>query len=182
MTDDEQPEATVERDDGKVVRFPLHPSRKTENELRAELDDASLIRRQRRDYTGPRPCDHKHAKLDEPNRRVYCADCEVELDPIAVLDMIAAEADRYISSIQLYHRRMRELQGTVADLERAERNAKSRIRNARKRRDDREALAAAAAVWRMPTGTPFEDLSADQQEGMIRRVQPICEAYLAALT
>lgn len=78
-------------------------------------------------------CWHRFTQLDVQERRIYCRDCKVELDPITVL---ASIADRHESITRLLTWRRRDLDQTIKDLaeaERLERNAKARLRTVRRR-------------------------------------------------
>ena len=80
-------------------------------------------------------CKHKHSIIDQRARTVVCDDCEAVLDPIAVLWDLANHYARYHHSLNQTIRQVKEAEKRLEELQRLERNTKSRIARA-KRKDD----------------------------------------------
>jgi hypothetical protein len=110
MTDDEEPPDNV---------VPLNPDRD-----RPPLDV--------RNPAGGRPCRHSRVYVDEHRRAVECQDCEAPLDPLWVLTQYAYRERRFHFALQTLRQKKRELQKEIEELKREERNAKQRLRRARK--------------------------------------------------
>lgn len=159
-----------------VLDFPVPAWRRSQNEVDAEFDEQPL-RLTRRDYEA---CRHRQSVVDQAARTVTCATCKVSLDALDVLADIAAEPQRLIDGIKWARKEVAELDQRKADLERWERNAKSRIRTARRGRDDLAAMEAAARAHLEP-GTAWGSPSPERLDVLIARLRPACEAYLAAL-
>lgn len=83
----------------------------------------------------PAMCSHrKHAaQVSQQERRIYCGGCGVELDPYDVLDRMARDNEGLVGTRRRLRREIGHLSERVERLEKDERNAKSRARNARKR-------------------------------------------------
>lgn len=78
---------------------------------------------------GHRGCLHSQSVVVGSERRVYCRDCDVELDPIAVLMRLAHDGNRW----ERMHEDMAHLRKSLVDLGRREKNAKARVRKWEKR-------------------------------------------------
>jgi hypothetical protein len=98
------------------------------NQVEGELDELPV-------RTAPfvsRACSHRGAYINLADRRVYCRACEQELDPYKVLDEIARNREHMVTTAQRLRFETDSLLKRVNELERLERNAKSRIRTAKK--------------------------------------------------
>lgn len=134
----------------------------------------------------PRPaydaCRHKRTWIDTGARKLTCRDCDVEVDPIDVLSMLAGDREFYVNQARYLRRDVKRVTAELRELERQERNAKSRIRNARKRRGDRHALVAAAQAGVATGGyRQWDELSDGQRGVVLDKVRTIVEAYAGAL-
>lgn len=100
------------------------------NQVAAELDELPVLPAQ---WT-PRSekCEHQRTYVDLRARRVFCRGCEVEMDPYAVLDRIARHRENMVQVAQRYRFETDSLLKRVNELERLERNAKNRVRTAKK--------------------------------------------------
>lgn len=80
----------------------------------------------------PRPrrssCRHSHLEVDASIRKVFCVDCEEEVDPIDALNTLAYECDRYVHSRDRLEREAKQASVTLEDLKRQVRNAKAQLR------------------------------------------------------
>jgi hypothetical protein len=79
-------------------------------------------------HTSRQRCHHRGARLDADARRVYCRECNVEIDAYEVLERIAREPERTIEERKTAQRRLRQVRSELKNLEREERNAKARKR------------------------------------------------------
>lgn len=98
------------------------------NQVAGELDELPL----RVVPHPPSACRHRGSYIDKASRRVYCRGCEQELDPYDVLDRIARDREHMVKTAQQYRFETDSLLKRVNELERLERNAKSRVRTAKK--------------------------------------------------
>lgn len=107
----------------------------------------------------PGICDHaRHAaSVSDRERRVYCSGCNVELDPIDVLTRFAQDSQNIVSRRRRLHREIDGLTHRLGELQRDERNTKSRLRTAKKR------LLAATVDLSARTGFGTDEL--DRQFG-----------------
>lgn len=105
--------------------FTLRPEQDMEDE------DRMLKVRPVDRFKEPQTCYgfHKRVELDGEAERVYCRDCGAEVPPFKALQMLAADGERYIRERQEASRRTKVAEESMADLEKRERNAKSRVRN-----------------------------------------------------
>lgn len=97
------------------------------NRVEAELDELAV-------RTAPhtsRACRHRGSYINKADRRVYCRSCEQELDPYDVLDRIARDREHMVTTAQHLRFETDSLLKRVNELERLERNAKSRVKRAR---------------------------------------------------
>lgn len=81
----------------------------------------------------PKCVTHKRVELDERSRRVYCKDCGEEVPAFDVLMEWARDFEWARHRRLDANRRATTARSNLADLERMERNAKSRLRNLRKK-------------------------------------------------
>jgi hypothetical protein len=72
-------------------------------------------------------CPHRRTELDVQDRRVYCAGCGVELDPIEVLEMVSRAGNRFDRMRRDTKEGLERLNTILDD----ERKAKARLRSAR---------------------------------------------------
>ena len=87
--------------------------------------DVPPVSYKKRDYFRPNPCNHRrHIEVSREERRVYCRDCKVELDPIQVIIDIA---DGYFK-LDYKLRQIEEM-----ERKRLERNRKARERRAKQK-------------------------------------------------
>lgn len=91
----------------------------------------------------PKPfCNHAHVRLDDAGHRVFCDDCGDEVDPWAFLAKMASEWSRHRDAIRDIRRRRNHAQDELDEIRRLERNAKSRLRAARKSLIDESEIRA----------------------------------------
>lgn len=168
-----------------VVPFPKGQFERDQNQRIAALDDLPV-----RTAHVVGACFHNQhgAWINEGARTVTCRGCDVALDPIEVIAWLARDRENLVLRGRSLRREVDDLTIRVDDLKRAEKNAKSRIRKARLRRDDRDALIAAASVRNefgvgIPIGgyRPWENLSDPQRSVVLEKVELIIEAYAGAL-
>lgn len=79
----------------------------------------------------PRACLHRRIELDDVARRVYCADCQAEVDAFDSLAMLSNEFDRWVHARDRVKREATQKQDELADLKRQVRNAKAALRRLR---------------------------------------------------
>lgn len=150
------------------------------NTREAKLDEECVVRTSRE----PRPCSHARSFVDRAARTVTCRACGVALDPIDVLDAIARDRESIVSRGMMLRRQVDDLAKQVATLERVERNAKSRIRTARKRSAISPAEVEAAARHMadanyLAVGRSWETISEEQRARLREQVRPALEAFVA---
>ena len=174
---------TIDHDDN-VVPFPRSPHERAHNDREAALEQEPV-----RPQRTPSPCRHDASFVDMRARTVNCRRCGVALDPIDVLHSLAVHRERLIMRGRALRHEVEYLTEQLDRLKRLEVNAKARIRTARKRRDDRHALIAAAEQFRSEAGVQmsiggyrgFDDLSEPQREVVLGYVRQIVEAYRGAI-
>jgi hypothetical protein len=88
--------------------------------------DAPVRTRPRR--PGKRLCLHYRVELDHDVRRVYCRDCEQEVDAFDALTLLARDFERWTVSRDRAHRETRQAQAILDEVKRELRNAKARRR------------------------------------------------------
>lgn len=81
------------------------------------------IERRRGEY-----CGHRETLVCEEERTVECKRCGAKLDPIAVLLMLANNADRYAFATRHARNESNRLHAELEDLKRQIRNAKATLR------------------------------------------------------
>lgn len=162
--------------DANVVPFPRGQFERSQNARDATLDELA-IRTQRE----PRSCAHTRSWVDEAARKLKCRDCEVDLDPIDVLATLACRREQLVHHGMRLRSEVEHLSERVEELKREERNAKSRIRNARRSRDDADALRAAAQAGVSIDGyRQWAELSEPQRGVVLDKVRRVIEAYIEA--
>lgn len=73
-------------------------------------------------------CRHRQSHFDRLARRVWCRDCGVDLDPIAVIADLAGEWDRLLDA----RRETARLHKEIADLEAQRKRLRDAVRRAEK--------------------------------------------------
>jgi hypothetical protein len=152
-------------DYGDVRVFPISP------EVAKRLDEADGPDAPVRGVPRiPGACRHERTTLDLASRALTCAECAKVLDPYDWIDRLAREWDVYVYRWKSARVKVRALEKAVADLERKEKNAKARVRNAEHpaAKEARQALRdAAKLLWelldhfgeRSPQGLAIVDAS-----------------------
>lgn len=103
--------------DGRLIRFPgTSPS--------APIDDELLIRRIRERTF----CQHPRTRIDAVARRLYCSDCEREIDPLDWLEGLAKRWESVVAVTRGLEQRRRMVEAQLEDLLRQEQNARARLR------------------------------------------------------
>lgn len=86
-------------------------------------DDPPLVRRPR-----DRRCSHNQRfEVSETTRRVYCGDCDQEVDAIDVLLNLARRRERLVHAAKSAKAEARRVEARLEDLKREERNARARL-------------------------------------------------------
>jgi len=98
-------------------------------------------------------CMHRKAIIDEAAHRVYCRECDAELDPLERLLRIANDWERFIRERDRVVRDARVARVRLDELLRQERNARARIRRRGVKVDD-NALRDAEREARQRTVRP----------------------------
>lgn len=73
-------------------------------------------------------CAHDHVVLYTNSRRVYCADCEEEVDAFSALQHFAGRYERYVSATQRVKADLKHYSETLSGVKRDIRNARARLR------------------------------------------------------
>jgi hypothetical protein len=76
-------------------------------------------------------CRHGRFRLDETARRVYCGECEQEVDAFGALYAIATMFERVNSQYKHAQAEAKHVEQRLEELKRLERNAKARVRRTR---------------------------------------------------
>lgn len=76
-------------------------------------------------------CKHNQTQISEANRTLICRQCGAMLDPFEVILDRARNGENIVLEIKSLYAKRDELRESVANLEREEKNAKSRLRSAR---------------------------------------------------
>lgn len=84
-----------------------------------------------RKSTGQKYCKHSQTQISEASRTLVCRQCGSMLDPFEVILDRARNAENIVLEIKSLYAKRDELRESVANLEREEKNAKSRLRSAR---------------------------------------------------
>lgn len=166
---------TDEDDIADVVQ--IHPGIDLADEDRPLASDRSTYHDE---GEGGKWCPHRRYRLNDENHRVYCRDCEREVDAYRVLEQLARTPEQYMMSRRGAEARAKAVAERLANLERAERNAKSR-RRTRYKREDEGAIAVlralAAAV--PPQGMPMPDAAHDVERARLREARHAAQMFLA---
>lgn len=94
----------------------LHPWRDAE-------DDEAPIHRDERSR-----CQHKYVRLNTSAHRLYCRDCDEEVDPFAFLLRLHGEWHYWVQHREAAEKRARAAQARLEETLRLERNARSRVK------------------------------------------------------
>lgn len=93
-------------------------------------DEDRLLKMRSRDAASKRCVGlHQRVELDGQAERVYCRDCGTEVPAFKALESLARAGERYIAHRLEAERRWKVVSESLRDLEKRERNAKSRVRN-----------------------------------------------------
>lgn len=111
-------------DEPKDNIVPLMQPRREEEKL------LNIIVTERKEYAQKR-CKHGAVIVEEAERVLRCTQCGIVLDPFEHILAVAYAGEAIVTEITKLHERRDELREAVANLEREERNAKSRLRSAR---------------------------------------------------
>lgn len=134
-------------------------------------DEERPLAARKRDPAEEPYCRHWRLETHEESRRVYCRDCGREVPAFDALEEIRRHWDRYITGRTEAERRMRIARENLAELLRAEANAKARIRAARKRGDP-EVVKALRELVRLVKSDRrrrgIYDSAADEWAGALR--------------
>lgn len=150
----------------QIIQLPTatDPAREAVEDERA-LDDLG-VRHQldKHGYAKVGRCWHNQhpAKIDLEARRLHCGGCGSERDPYEVMEDIARRNAVYVSTRRKLKRQIRYLEARLESLKRDERNAKSRIRNAKKR----------AGLETRADGWPLCPVCGEDELGDLRNVVP----------
>lgn len=112
----------MENDSDNVITL-VQPKRDEEKLLNITVTDRKDYRQQH--------CKHKAVEVDEKGRIILCLQCGCAVDPFQYVLQCATDGEAVVREIQQLHNRRDELREVVANLEREEKNAKSRLRSAR---------------------------------------------------
>lgn len=94
----------------------LHP-------WRNEADDDAPLHR-----VHNKPCLHRRIRLDKDAHRVYCRECDAEVDPFAFLFWLTGEWERWVSARESAEKRFMAAQARLDETLRLERNARARVK------------------------------------------------------
>jgi hypothetical protein len=161
-----------------VVQLPsADPLVRARNEREAELEELPV-----RTAPHTRSCPHRRTYVSREARTLKCRDCGVDVDPIETLAELASGHEHLMRSRRYLRGEIDRQREQLDRLKRDERNAKSRIRGARRRRDDRGALIEAAkAAGAIGGYRGWSELSDPQREAVLEKMRAIVEAYAGAL-
>jgi hypothetical protein len=126
-------ERDMEKDEERLAEVvSIHPDRDLEDE------DAPVD-------TKPRggACLHRLIRLDVEAHRVYCRECDREVDPFAFLKGLAADWERYARHRKESKRRAEAAHERLREILRLEQNARARLR----RLDPAEEKKAPPRPW-----------------------------------
>lgn len=111
-------------DEPKDNIVPLVQPRRDEERL------LNIVVTDRKEYA-QKHCKHKGVIVEEAERVLRCAYCNTVIDPFEHILACAYDGEMVVTEITKLHERRDELREAVANLEREEKNAKSRLRSAR---------------------------------------------------
>lgn len=86
-------------------------------------DDAPIRRDPKTSF-----CRHHKTRLDRDARRIYCRECDAEVDSFTVIDRLVADSETWIRHRKEAERRARAAQTRLEEILRLERNARSRLK------------------------------------------------------
>jgi hypothetical protein len=75
-------------------------------------------------------CLHRLTRLDVDAHRVYCRDCDAEVDPFGVLVQLAGAVERWENARDRAHADAKHAAAELAEIKRQLRNAKAQLRRA----------------------------------------------------
>ena len=107
---------TTENDNVWAEVVPLYRDRDLED------DDAPLRLGEKR------PCLHRKTRLDRDAHRLYCHECDAEVDPFAFLVRLAGEWGRWVTHRKEAERRAKAAHERLEETLRLERNARARLK------------------------------------------------------
>lgn len=87
-------------------------------------DEAGVLHRVTKGYR----CEHLHVRLDDTAHRVYCRDCDAEVDAYDFLTRLQGEWQRWVNCRKSAETQARHAQERLDELLRQEKNAKARMR------------------------------------------------------
>lgn len=166
--------------DDNIIPFPRGQFEVAQNKRESLFDEEPI--RSKRDG---RSCWHSQhgVWVDSGTRKVTCRGCGTEMDPIDALAWLASQREQLLSRGLNLRREADDLYVRVEDLKRQERNAKSRIRSARKRGVNDEAIRRALEMSKVRIGgyQPWAELSEPQREVTMEKARLLIEAFFGAL-
>lgn len=92
-----------------------------------DVDEDAPLRKRPRDPS-KRLCMHQRLELDQDVRRVYCKDCESEVDLFDALVKFARDFERHVEHRDRAKHEARRAQERLTDIKRQVRNAKAQLR------------------------------------------------------
>lgn len=109
---------------GELIPFPdrLSVVAREEEPLDVPIDRAPSYR----------DCRHAHVQLDAKARALRCKDCEQVIDPIDWLETLAMTWERYVYRWRSANGGIRRAEDELVKLRGQERNAKERVKRAKK--------------------------------------------------
>lgn len=174
----------TEDDPGELASVTLLPTATARNrERNADAEELEALAVTKAPWS-PGTCRHRNSIVDPDARTLRCKRCGVDLDPIEVLDDVARFLAEDVLTRQLLTKQIEKLRGELTELQRLERNAKSRLAAARRRAlglDIEAVLAAARSAEGIGGYRRWEDLSEPQREVVAQRTSRVIEAYCGAL-
>jgi hypothetical protein len=94
--------------------------------IAGEAEEDAPVKVRRRE----RFCRHHRFQLDATARRVYCGDCEGEIDAFDALKILADMFERVNGRYKHASAEAKRVEARLQELKRQERNAKARVRRA----------------------------------------------------
>lgn len=159
-----------------VIQLPRSLN-KAGNELDASMDE--LPTRTKREARG---CFHNRAFINLEARTLTCRDCGVPIDPFVHLHWLAQNRESVIRAAHSWRHERDHLYEEVEKLKRQERNAKARIRSARRRRTDQAAIEAGArAAFEERAAISWDGVKGYARERSLAAARAVIEGYLAHL-
>lgn len=161
--------------DANVIPFPRGQFEKRQNEREAALDELPV-----RLGREPRACRHERSTVDAAARTLVCRDCEVSLDPIDVLASLAQRREQLVNTGRMLRSEVDHLRDRVAELERQERNAKSRIKRARTSSPYAPAIEEAAKQVGIRRNENWDGMPNGRRLRLIEEARAVVEEFVAA--